>query len=126
MRKYAIGFLLVLAATSAMARDRWTGEWSGDCGEGGIQCWVAIQPVRAGYAVSWVVADRVDASRVLCRVDATAPKDSKRLVGSTSDGKTITVVIVGGGAAIRIDGIASVPCAGSTRPVAGVYSAIGD
>jgi len=128
MRTIVAVALLSLASTTVDARDRWIGEWAGNCGQD-VQCSIAIAPTRAGYAISWVVADRMDAAKVLCRVDATALKNAQRLTFGDAPGYTIGMV--GGGAAIAISGTGTrgddlVDCAGRPRKLPGTYSAIGD
>lgn len=122
MRAVTAVAILFLGATAVEARDRWTGEWGGDCGQD-VQCWVTITSASAGYAISWIVADRMDARKILCRIDARTPKASWRLTGVTADGAAM--IVTGGGAAIEVGGTGAVDCAGKRRQVPGTYSAFG-
>lgn len=127
----AAGILSLTITTTVDARDRWVGDWGGECGGQDIQCRVEIVPAPAGYRISWIVADRMDGSRILCRIDAIAPRNSQRLVGKAADGQSLVVTAIRGGAAIEIEGTGirgedMVPCAGRQRSVAGEYAAFGD
>ncbi|GAB4359543.1 MAG: hypothetical protein Kow0026_21160 [Oricola sp.] len=57
----------ILLAGPAAARDRFVGEWSGDCG-GAVQCWVSVAGDAGAYKVDFIVADRMNAQDVKCRV----------------------------------------------------------
>jgi hypothetical protein len=54
--------------TGALAgRDAHVGEWAGQCGEG-VQCWIEIAMAGEDYSYDFVVADRMDAGAIRCRV----------------------------------------------------------
>lgn len=62
--------LPTLSAAQAAPRDPFVGEWGGNC-ENGAQCWLEIDKKGKLYSVAFVAADRMDASKILCRVDST-------------------------------------------------------
>jgi hypothetical protein len=61
----------VSASLTAHAADRdpYEGEWAGDCGTK-FQCWIEIEHKSGkNYNLRFVAADRMDASKVLCKQD---------------------------------------------------------
>lgn len=65
----AAAILLTASAALAQDRDPFVGEYGGDCGPD-VQCWVEVEKAGKDYKVSFIAADRMDASKVLCRVDS--------------------------------------------------------
>lgn len=58
-----------LATIHAADRDPYEGEWAGDCGTK-FQCWIEIERKSGkAYNLRFVAADRMDASKVLCKQD---------------------------------------------------------
>ncbi|MCF6118963.1 hypothetical protein L2449_19080 [Mesorhizobium muleiense] len=57
-----------LATIHAAGRDPYVGEYSMECPQ--AQCWLEIEKGKGKtYNVRFIAADRVDASKVLCRAD---------------------------------------------------------
>lgn len=66
---FAAAILLSASASNAQERDPFIGDYGGDCGPD-VQCWVEIEKAGKDYKVSFFAADRMDASKVLCKVDS--------------------------------------------------------
>lgn len=65
---FAAAILLTATAANVQARDRFEGDYSGDCGVG-VQCWVEVEHLKGkDYIVVFIVADRVDATKIRCKV----------------------------------------------------------
>lgn len=67
-----IATALTLSAVSPAAADQYEGQYgaAGDCaamGKSATQCWIDIKRSGKGYVVDFVVADRMDASKVVCK-----------------------------------------------------------
>lgn len=63
------GDLAVSSASNSQERDPFIGDYGGDCGPD-VQCWVEVEKAGKDYKASFIAADRMDASKVLCRLDS--------------------------------------------------------
>lgn len=89
---YIFATALALAASPASADD-YVGQYgaAGDCaakGKSAAQCWIDIKKTGKGYTVDFVVADRMDASKVVCHqaLKMRLGKIEDDVIGTTLDG----------------------------------------
>jgi len=64
------------SASNSQERDPFIGDYGGDCGPD-VQCWVEVEKAGKDYRASFIAADRMDASKVLCRLDSHMDREHK-------------------------------------------------